>query len=392
MPILWRYLLSHYLKVFFLCVVAFVAILLTMRLDEIAYFATLGSNTPQVLWFALQQIPYIIPIAIPISALISSILLVQNLSHAHEMTSMRACGFSLRDIYTPVLIAALFLSMLNFYIVSELSTSSHLNAGQLKNQLRSINPLFLLHNKHLMRMKGFYFDAYGPSRVGEYARDVIFFSPGKHGNRLNMMTAKLIKATPLTFVGEQVTLLAGRKPKKDQNDKNSESAILAGNENLILENMQESKATIHDFSQMLEKKIWTVNNDHLRLPELLVRLRESRDALVQSRQDTDKIKIKEARNTLNEGLTEIMRRFSVALAVFSFTFMGLAFGTTISRNRSNKGIFFVVALGAFFLIAFFAAKSFGHALVPSAMLYLMPHAIICAAAFAAVRRIAHGIE
>lgn len=383
MPILWRYLLSNFLRVFVLCVAAFVVILLTMRLDEIAYFATLGSNATQVLWFALQQIPYIMPIAIPISTLIASLLLAQNLSQAHEMTSMRACGFSFRDIFTPVLVAALFLSMLNFYIVSEMSTSSHLNAGQLKNQLRSINPLFLLHNKHLMRMKGFYFDTFGPSRVGEYAQDAIFFSPGKHTNRLNMMVAKQLKTASLTFVGDHVTILTGQKMEKG-----SETS-----ENLIIENMRLTRATIQDFSQMLEKKIWTINNDHLRLPELLVRLDDSRSRLSQLRLDVDnKMAIKEAKMAFNQSLTEIMRRFSVALAVFSFTLMGLSFGTSISRNRSNRALFFVVILGAFFLIAFFSAKSYDHALILSALLYLLPHVIICAAAFINQRRIARGIE
>ena len=75
MPIFWRYLLIHFLKVFCLCVVAFIAILLTMRLDEIASLMTLGAGVTELVWFTLQQIPYILPIAIPISALISSMLL-----------------------------------------------------------------------------------------------------------------------------------------------------------------------------------------------------------------------------------------------------------------------------------------------------------------------------
>ncbi len=381
MPLLWRYLLSHYLKTFVLCVVTFIAILLTMRLDEIAYFATLGPQAEHIVWFILQQIPYILPIALPVAALIASILLVQHLSHSHELTAMRACGFALRDILAPVLLAACFLSAANFYIMSELSPNAHLHTGQMKNQLRSINPLLLLQNKHVMQIKGFYFDTLGPSRVGEFAKDIIFLSPGKHSNRLNLLVARQLQATPEMFSGQYVTLLTGQKQSSEQDF-----------ENLIVENMQQSTTTIEDFSQMLEKKIWSINNDHLTLPRLLVRLDESRAELAHARTFADKDQIKQALYTLNRCYTEILKRFSVALAVFSFTLMGVAFGISISRKRSSRGLLVVIVLTSLYLITFFAAKSFDHALLGASLLYLVPHVIICTASMLALRRIAHGIE
>ena len=42
MPVLWRYLIAYFLRIAIVCVLAFIAILLTMRLDEIAHFAALG--------------------------------------------------------------------------------------------------------------------------------------------------------------------------------------------------------------------------------------------------------------------------------------------------------------------------------------------------------------
>lgn len=380
MPLLWRYLLGHYIKTFVLCVAAFIAILLTMRLDEIAYFATLGPEAMHILLYAMQQIPYILPIALPVAALIASILLVQQLSAAHELTAMRACGFALRDILAPILIAAAFLSAANFYIISELSTASHLNAGQLKNELRTINPLFLLHNKHVMQMKGFYFDTMGPSRVGEFAQDIVFFSPNKHTSRLNLLVAKHLQASPEVFSGNQVTILTSQQDPEFEK------------ENLIVENIHEATTTINDFTQMMEKKIWSINNDHLRLPMLLVRIQEARSTLAQARLMGSKEEIKMAVRDLNRGYTEILRRVSVALAVFSFTLMGLAFGISITRNRSNKGIIIVTALGSVFLIAFFAAKSFDYALASASALYLAPHALIWITSFWTLHKTAHGIE
>lgn len=383
MPLLWRYLLYQFLKVFFLCTISFVIILMTIRLEEIAHFATLGAEGFNIFWFALQQVPYILPLAFPISALISTILLVQGLSKSHELTALRASGFSLRDVLMPLLSAALFLSALNFYIISELSTSSHLNTALLKNRLRSINPLVLLHSKHLMQAKGFYFDTLGPSKIGELAQDIVFLSANKHHDRLNLMVAKKLQASPISFTGSHVSLLTSVPVKKD-------NAV----EQLFLENIRETSTTVEDFSQMLETKIWTVNNDHLSLPLLLAKLEIESKNLQQARMNASSDAaevIKQTHQTCDRCYLEIMRRISVALGVFTFTLMGIAFGANIGRNSSNRNILYVILLGTLYLIAFFGAKE-AHNLILGSLLYTLPHLIIIGASLWRLKRINHGIE
>lgn len=383
MPLLWRYLLYQFLKVFTLCVVAFVIILMTLRLEEIAHFAALGSESFTILWFALQQIPYILPIALPISALISAILLMQSLSKSHELTAMRACGFSLKDVLTPLLSAALFLSALNFYIISELATTSHLNAGLLKNQLRAINPLVLLHSKHLMLTKGFYFDTLGPSRIGELAQDIILISPNKRHDRLNLMVAKKLQASPVSFVGHHMSFLTSLRA--DENEPH---------EHMLLENINKTSTTIKDFSQMFENKIWAINNDHLNLPMLLVKVHNEAQQLEQLRKNTpgDSSKIKESLQTCRRCYLEIIRRISVAFSVFTFTLMGMAFGINISRHASKRNVIYVVLLGSMYLITFFGAKEADYNLILGSLLYTIPHAIIIGASLLMLKRINHGIE
>lgn len=296
--------------------------------------------------------------------------------------AMRACGFSLGDVAAPILTAALFISALNFYIVSEISTVSHLNAGQLKNELRSINPLILIHSKRLMLMKGFYFDTLGPSRMGEVAEDFILTSMNKQNQRLNLMTAKKLQATPRSFAGNQVTLLTGLRPNSDGDA-----------EHLLVENIEQATTTAKDFSQMIENKVWAINNDHLRLPLLLVRLDDDRESLKLARGDPlGTPATKNLIEACNRCLLEIVRRFSAAISVFSLTLMGIAFGISISRNSSNRGIVCIIALAAMYLVAFFGAKEADHAIVLASLLYLLPHAIIIGASLWMLKRISHGIE
>ncbi len=382
MPIVWRYLLEQYLKVFLLCLVSFIAILLTTRLDEIAHFASLGSEGLFILWFTLYQIPYVLPIAIPISSLISVIILVQRLSQSREMTAFRACGLSLREILTPILLAGLVISALNFYIVSEMATQSHLAAGLSKMELRSINPLLLLHNKHLMRLKGAYSDTLGNSRIGEYAGDILIAMPNKNNSSINMIIAKNLQADSSLFKGAHITVIT---PLSNES--------LPLHDQLMIENMKDIKTSIKDFAQILQKKVWTLNNDHLRLALLRTRLKDLKKWEAETENtESNAATFKQIKRNINRAYSEMLRRISISLAALTFTLMGAAFGISISRTHSNRGIFYVVGLAALYIVAFFSAKALEHQLIASTLLYLVPHIIIVALSLIMLTRVSKGIE
>ncbi len=382
MPILWRYLMNYFLKIVMACVVAFVAILLTMRLDEIAHFATLGAPLTYLLIFTLHQIPYILPIALPLSCLIASMLLIQRLSNAQELTALRASGFSLFNILAPIWITAAFLSVGNFLITSEIATQSHFQTNLLKSELRSINPLLLLHNKHLMRLKGFYFEALGASRVGESGSDVVLALPNRHHQRLNLMIAQHLKATPTLFIGNGVTLVTSLASEQEEDF-----------DQLLIENMKQSLTEVKDFSNFLQKKVWVINNDYLQIPLLLARIQEQRQLLQQAEfKEENKSEIKSLKTQLNRSLSEITKRFSIAIAVFSFTLMGTAFGINISRKRHYYSLYLAIALTTVYLIAFFVARGIDHQWWLAAALYLTPHLFIMCASIIVLGRIAKGIE
>lgn len=380
MPILWKHLLTQYLKVLFLSITAFIAVLVTTRLDEIAHFATLGSEGRYIFLFVLYQVPYVLPIALPISALISSILLVQGLSQSHELTAMRACGLALKDIFAPMLLTASLLAIFSFYVVSELATTSHLQTSLLKNELRSINPLLMLGNKHLMKIKGIHFDTLGASKSGESASSVIIAMPNKNNARLNLVVAERMQTTPTHFYAEDIAFVSSL-PKE-------ESADL-----LAIENIQQTVTTIGDFAQLLQKKAWTLNNDHLNLSLLLVRFDEYRQAILEAEEKgSSESEIKQIQKSANRNISEIVRRISLALAVFTFTLMGACFGVSISRLNSHRGLIFVILLTGLFLVSYFSATGMDHLFIGSASLYLLPHVVIIASSLWVLSRVARGVE
>lgn len=381
MIIIWRYLLSQYIKVLSLSLVAFIAVLLTTRLDDIAHFASLGAQGFYVLQFTLLQIPYILPIVIPISALISSLLLIQRLSSSHELTAMRASGLSILTVFAPILIFASYLSVLNFYIVSEVATESHLATNTLKSELRQVNPLLILHNKHMMRLKGIYFDSFGESKMGESASDVLLAMPGKGDNHINLMIAKNLHSSDLNFSGREVTYISSIRSDNEQRF-----------DHLMIENLKESITSIRDFSQLLQKKILNINNDHLKLGLLLTRIDDEKEKLQNPAEKLSSDESKILQRNINRGYTEIIRRISIAVAVFTFTLMGLSFGASISRHQSNRGVIYLIGLAALYLACFFVAKSIEYQLIASAILYLAPHLLIILFSWLNLSRLSRGIE
>lgn len=365
MPILWRYLLKQFFKTFVLAVLTFVLVLITLRMEEIAHFATLGPDPDVILKYILYQIPYILPIAIPISCLISALLLMHRLSESHELTAMRSFGMSIFNAMSPILIGALFLGLTNFWIVSEVGTACHLGCTRLKAELRLVNPLLLMNHKHLMKMKGLYFDALGPSKLGESAEEAIFAYPEKKSGKMALLVAKKLSIQDDLFVGNDVTLIGSLKQKKE-----------ATASTLALENIEEYSVPVKDFALMMENKTWSINLDYLKLPLLLVQ--RAREALSQDFKKMNRIDL------------EIVRRVSVGFAAFSFTFLGLGFGMCITRGRKIGSILKVVALASLFLIGYFSAKGGDHPFLTGVLLYTLPHVLILFFTLLAILKVERG--
>ncbi len=382
MPLLWQALLKQFLKTTGASVVAFIAILLTMQLDEIAHFAALGAPLSYVFLFSFYQIPYILPIALPLSCLIASFICLQRLSLSHELTALRSCGLALRHILAPIWLASAFLTIANFWITSEVATHSHLQNNLLKNELRAINPLLLLHNKHLMRLKGFYFDAFGVSHVADFSSDAILAFPNKRNQRLSLMLAERIESSSESFIGKGVTLITGMPSEKEDDF-----------DPLFIENIEYTRTKVKDFSDMLQKKVWTINNDYLQLPLLLARIKEQRALLPKLKKEAEgPLNAKGLKYQLNRSVSELIKRFSLALTPFTFTLMGGAFGIRIGRRKNIAPLFAVIGLATLYLVSFFMAKGADHHKWLAASLYLIPHLVIATAALWTLKRIAQGVE
>lgn len=356
-----RYLLKNYLKVLLLSVISFITILLVSRLAETAHFATLGAPLSYLALFVLYQIPYILPLAIPISCLLSALILFQRLSRTHELVAFRAGGLSLKQITAPLLMAGAFLSLLCFYIVSEIATTSHLATRKMAYELTSKNPLILLQSAKIAKLKGAFVQM-DPIQNGRSAEDLVIGLNNHASQRLCLCLAKKVEMIDGELRGEKVNLISS----------------IPGSQvdHLMLENQERLSSSAPEFARILRKKGWKIASDHLKFSLLRVRADHFRAA----------------GKKCAKCYSEMARRISLGLAAFTFTLLGVAFGMEISRNQTKRGIAYVLILSAFALLTFFVGKELDHLFWLSTTLFFLPHLLIVAASLSTLSRISRGIE
>ena len=108
--------LKAFLPPFFLTLVVVVFILLTQFMlkyfdDFVGKNLSAGTYAELLFFFSINSVP----LALPISVMISSIMTFGNLSEHNELTSMKSAGISLLRVIQPVLVLVCFLTVGAFY-------------------------------------------------------------------------------------------------------------------------------------------------------------------------------------------------------------------------------------------------------------------------------------
>ncbi len=343
---------------------AILVLLLTFRFHEIAKFAAFGADSWALGKFVLYQIPYILPAVIPIAALLAAYILATDLSKSNELTSLRACGVSLRSLIAPLVCLSLSISIVNFVLISEVATYSHMQSRLLEREFKSINPLVLLKHPDLLRMKGIEISTLGELIPGESASKLVIAMPHPKLKRLALLFADQLEKEGETIVGEQMTLAVALE------EPNGEFPPL------ILDSSKTLLSPIETFSRLLVGEGGKVSSDYLPLSLLIWKIKES---------------YRTGGSPLAKLISDLFRRISIGLAPFTFALLGLAFGFSIGRSHSRKNLAVAILLASLYLSCFFFAKSFDKVIWLSLLLYLVPHMIILLATCRRLRSLSMGV-
>ncbi len=362
MPILWKYLLKSYFQFLFICVSAFVAVLLVIRFQDIAYFASSGAGILYIALFSLYQIPYILPLAIPISCLIASMVLFQRMSSSLELTALRASGIALAPIAYPFILSALVLCLLNFTIISEIAPVTRIKAKNLIYEIAQENPLIVLQKDSMLDIKTVAFDLKS-LQLGKKAKEVLCVIRQSSSERIGLFTVQELFVDKNFIYGKSVSILSS-----------VDSGMPEGYDHLVIENqktMQSDKSMV--FTQLFQAD-WFNKDDLLSFKNLLEKCKTSAYRLTSS------------------PVIELIRRSCLGFCPLTFTLLGIGFGTTIGRHKKKGAILTAFVLASLIMVCFVASKTIQKSVAISLLLYLIPQPIAILLSIRNLRLSSKGIE
>ena len=349
-----------YVRVLLLSVATFLAVLIITRFKEIARFTALSGDWGKTALFTSYQFPLILPIAIPISALIASFILFQRLSRTHELMAFRSCAFSLQSILAPLLFTSALFAVANFSMCAEIAPFCRRESKAMLYRETSANPLLLLQRQQLIRIKHAYLSM-KVEQKGLSAQNVILIAHNESNKRLTLLQARELSVSNEQLLGRDVAILS-----------HLDSQLKKEFDPLIIENQASMSTAAPILSEFLKKNRPRLEANALPLRMLILRAQSEENKLASS------------------ALVEILRRFSLSLAVFSFTFLGCAFGIENGRTASKRSLGIALVLTLTVLLSYLMGKELKAFRLLATLAFLLPHPFIWAASIWRLRQIARG--
>lgn len=148
-------------------------------------------------WFVLLVLPYVMSFSLPMAMLASVLLVFGRMSADNEITAMRASGVGLGRAAAPVIVVAVAMAAVCFYINTTLAPQCRFQFRTLFLRLATENPMALLEEGvKITDFPGY--EIYVGSKKGNLVEDVRIMALDERGNVASRLYAErgTVKADP----------------------------------------------------------------------------------------------------------------------------------------------------------------------------------------------------
>jgi lipopolysaccharide export system permease protein len=162
MGILNRYLITGYLRIFGLTLIAAALLSFIVEFFErIDNFLEAGAASQTILAYFLYRLPLFISRVFAVAALFSTLLSLGRLARNHEITALRASGISLHRISLPLILLSVVISVATFFWNEALVPMFATRSNQIyKTEVKKGKPKGLLGSRNVwMRGKSGFINA-----------------------------------------------------------------------------------------------------------------------------------------------------------------------------------------------------------------------------------------
>ena len=141
MKILDRYIISQYLRrlasIFAICMLIFVVQTFWLYVDDLA---GKGLDFEIILKFLIYFIPKLIPIVLPLSILLASLMTFGSLAENYEFAAMKSTGISLIRSMTGLFLVHILIGSVSFYFSNHVIPAGEVKSYNLRRNLAKLKP------------------------------------------------------------------------------------------------------------------------------------------------------------------------------------------------------------------------------------------------------------
>ena len=141
LPLIDRYILKSYLTVlvsfFFILMFIFVIQTVWVFIDE---FAGKGLDITVLLRFLLYYTPKLVPLVLPLTILLASIMTFGNFAERYEFAAMKSAGISLMRAMRPLIIVNSIACLATFYVANTVIPLAEFKTYNLRKNLSKMRP------------------------------------------------------------------------------------------------------------------------------------------------------------------------------------------------------------------------------------------------------------
>ncbi len=337
-----RYIVLDYL-VIFLAALGLITFVMTVgALVKAVDLMARGISAALIAKFFFQNIPYILSFSMPISTLFAALLLFGRLSMDSEISAMKSCGISLWRLAAPLILLSMLFSGICVYINSEVAPVAKYANRELLRTAGVEEPVNLLEEGRFIRdFPGLMI--YVGRKNGTVVKDVVAYEVDKTGG-----IKRSVRAKQGDIVADNVNRILTVKlynvriempDAKDPHDVSKTTYVNAEYYPIKL-----------DFEKLLKSKVTAKKRGHLKMGELVDRIRNvERDFPLLSAADRliEKTRL----------VVEANQRVSIAVGCFSFMLIGIPLGVKSHRKETSAGMLVSLVIVFAYYIFIVVAKA-----------------------------------
>lgn len=331
MRILNRYILLDYIVIFVTALLLITFVMTVGAMIKAIDLMARGISGMLILQFFLQNIPYILSFSMPISSLFAALLLFGRLSTDSEISAMKACGVSLWRLAAPLIVFSVLISALCVYINCQVAPDAKKANRELLRTAGVEEPINLLEEgRFISDFPGLMI--YVGRRNGNVVKDVVAYQLDEDNGRV----IRNVRAKRGEIEADEehrilrVRLYEGRMETPDADDPQDVSKTVYTPFDYI-------QLPPIDFNEILNKGSKTLKRGHMRLEQLIARIRDMEEFyphLKAADRDRERTRL----------LVEANQRISIGLGCFTFVLIGIPLGVKSHRKETSIGMLVSLAI------------------------------------------------